>query len=207
MIHVAACLLAAASINLGATGDPGVARAQAAAADAGPPAAAPQGAVNPTGLAIKGFLDRVNDYLQLTKKLDDGLPKLGPTDQPGKTDAHLETLAQRVRDARKLAKRGDVFGDAESYIKAIVLKDSANRRTKDKTAAMEEVPPADPPRVNAAYPEKAPLATVPPLMLSNLPRLPEGVEYRFMGRDLVLRDVKTNLVVDYINEAVPDSKR
>jgi hypothetical protein len=72
---------------------------------------------------------------------------------------------------------------------------------------MEEVPPSDPPRVNALYPEKAPLATVPPLILGNLPRLPEGVEYRFMGRDFVLRDVKANLVVDYINEAVPDSKR
>jgi hypothetical protein len=42
--------------------------------------------------------------------------------------------------------------------------------------------------VNAIYPEKAALATVPPLILVNLPRLPDGLEYRFMGRDLILRD-------------------
>jgi len=89
----------------------------------------------------------------------------------------------------------------------VIQQDAEERSRKDKKAAMEEVPPYDPPKVNASYPEKAPLATVPPLLLNNLQRLPDGLEYRFMGRDLILRDVKTNLIVDFINEAVPVSKR
>jgi hypothetical protein len=57
--------------------------------------------------------------------------------------------------------------------------------------------------VNADYPEAAALATVPPLILTRLPRLPDGLEYRFMGRDLILRDTRANLIVDLIPDAVP----
>ena len=59
------------------------------------------------------------------------------------------------------------------------------------------------PKINADYPEKAPLATVPPLILRRLPTLPDGLEYRFMRRDLILRDSKANLIVDFVHEAVP----
>jgi hypothetical protein len=72
---------------------------------------------------------------------------------------------------------------------------------------MEEVPRQPPPRVNLAYPEKAALATVPPLILNRLPPLPEGIEFRFMGRDLILRDTTANLIVDLIHEAVPTIRR
>jgi hypothetical protein len=68
---------------------------------------------------------------------------------------------------------------------------------------MQEVPKRTPPRVNANYPETAALATVPPLILQRLQRLPDGIEYRFMGRDLILRDTKANLIVDVLPEAVP----
>jgi hypothetical protein len=54
---------------------------------------------------------------------------------------------------------------------------------------------------------KAALATVPPLILKRLPLLPEGLEYRFMGRDLILRDVKANLIVDFVREAVPTIRK
>jgi hypothetical protein len=36
------------------------------------------------------------------------------------------------------------------------------------------------------------------MLLDVLPRLPEELEYRFVGRDLILRDVKANLIVDFI---------
>jgi hypothetical protein len=72
---------------------------------------------------------------------------------------------------------------------------------------MQEVPPKSPPMVNTLYPEKAALATVPPLILANLPRLPDGLEYRFMGRDLILRDRDANLVVDFVAGAVPVLKK
>jgi len=39
----------------------------------------------------------------------------------------------------------------------------------------------------------------------NLPQLPKEVEYRIVGRDLILLDVGTNLVVDIAPNVVPSS--
>ena len=100
---------------------------------------------------------------------------------------------------------GDIFGDAAPYFKRIIERDAQTRGLRDAYAAMQEVPAKSPPTVNALYPEKAALATVPPLILVNLPRLPDGLEYRFMGRDLILRDREANLIVDFIPGAVPVS--
>ena len=49
----------------------------------------------------------------------------------------------------------------------------------------------------------SPLATFPPLLLGTLPRLPDDLEYRFMGRQLVIRDTRTNLIVDYLSDGAP----
>jgi hypothetical protein len=170
-------------------------------------AAAQEHSVNPQAATFKAFVDRVNEYVELQKKADDGLPKLGPTNEPSKVEAYQSALSARVKLARPNARPGDIFGDAAPLFREIIRKDAEARRAKDKKASMEEVPAKDPLKVNSSYPEKSPLATVPPLILANLPRLPEGVEYRFMGRDFVLRDVKANLIVDFINDAAAPIKK
>ena len=58
-------------------------------------------------------------------------------------------------------------------------------------------------KVNAPYPSDEPLSTVPPGLLLNLPELPESVNYRFVGRDLVLLDSKAALMIDYVREVIP----
>ena len=55
----------------------------------------------------------------------------------------------------------------------------------------------------AAYPLDAPVSTVPPPVLLKMPQLPKELEYRFVGKSLVLRDTVANIVVDYIPGAVP----
>ena len=42
-----------------------------------------------------------------------------------------------------------------------------------------------------------------PAMLRRLPELPPELEYRFVGRDLVLVDILGNVVVDVLRDAVP----
>ena len=85
----------------------------------------------------------------------------------------------------------------------MLREDAKDRSVRDAFAAMREVPKKTRPKVNADYPETAALATVPPLILKRLQRLPDGLEYRFMGRDLILRDTRANLIVDVLREAVP----
>jgi hypothetical protein len=169
--------------------------------------ASPQEPVNERGAAIKQFLDRVNTYVETQKKEESGLPALKPRENTSKMEIHQRALAARMRLARPNAQAGDLFGSAAPFIRDVVVKDAQARRARDAKAAMEEIPPKDPPHVNAVYPEKAALATVPPLLLANLPRLPDALEYRFMGRDLILRDTKANLIADFIREAVPIVKR
>jgi hypothetical protein len=57
--------------------------------------------------------------------------------------------------------------------------------------------------VNQAYPSSVPLQSTPASLLLNLPHLPKGLDYRIVGRRLVLRDVNANLIIDIIPDALP----
>jgi hypothetical protein len=157
--------------------------------------------------ALKGFSDRVKGYIDLQKKAESGLPSFKETDQPAKIDAHKAALASAIRAARANARPDDIFKGASEQFRAIINQDARERSARDALAALREVPKLIAPRVNATYPEQAALATVPPLILKRLPLLPEGLEYRFMGRDLILRDVKSNLIVDFVRDAVPTIRK
>ena len=58
-------------------------------------------------------------------------------------------------------------------------------------------------KVNGEYPKEAPLSTVPPDVLKALPPLPENLQYRFVGRHLILYCTRGNLIVDYMLNAMP----
>ena len=40
--------------------------------------------------------------------------------------------------------------------------------------------------VNSRYPDEVPLSTMPPQVLAMLPKLPDDLEYRFIGTRLIL---------------------
>jgi hypothetical protein len=52
-----------------------------------------------------------------------------------------------------------------------------------------------------------PLQSTPPTLLLNLPQLPDGMEYRILNRELVLRDSEADIVVDYVLNALPDAQK
>ena len=163
--------------------------------------------VNPRAAAMQGFSGRVQQYAALRQTLERRLPRLPPGADPGAIEPHQQALAAAIRAARREAKPGDVFGSAADPFRRVIQEDARTRAPRDASAAMKEVPAQPPPHVNAEYPREAALATVPPLILLKLERLPDGLEYRFMGRDLILRDADANLIVDFITDAVPTSHR
>ena len=162
-----------------------------------------QARVNPRAEAMAHFSERVTAYLALQKKVEAKLSSQKETDDLERIKAHVSTLAAGIRRMRAGAKPGDIFNGAAEQFRQIMQEDARDRSVRDAFAAMQEVPKRTPPRVNADYPETAALATVPPLILNRFQRLPDGLEYRFMGRDLILRDTKANLIVDVLREAVP----
>jgi hypothetical protein len=163
--------------------------------------------VNPQAEAMARFSERVTAYVALQKKVEGTLPSQKETSDPERIKAHVASLASGIRAARATAKPGDCFDGAADQFRQIIREDAKERSVRDAFATMLEVPTRTPPRVNADYPETAALATVPPLILKRLQQLPEGVEYRFMGRDLILRDTKANLIVDVLSGAVPTVSR
>jgi hypothetical protein len=56
--------------------------------------------------------------------------------------------------------------------------------------------------VNDTYSKELSLATMPTNILLLLPELPPDMEYRFVGRHLILRDTRANLIIDEIPHAL-----
>ena len=69
-------------------------------------------------------------------------------------------------------------------------------------AIMDDNPGEFAHQINGDYPKRQSLSTVPPNILAALPRLPDDVQYRFLGRHLILHDTRANVIVDRIPYAV-----
>jgi hypothetical protein len=127
-----------------------------------------------------------------------GVPELVETPSPVEISAREKAVATAIRTRRSGAKRGDLFGSAGAAIQARVRDDWQRRSPAERNAAWKDLPRIDPPAVNAPYPDALPLATFPPDLLTQLPELPETLEYRFAGPHLILRDVEANMVLDVV---------
>lgn len=152
------------------------------------------------------FSDRVQKYVQLHKSVESTVPKLKSTNEPELIAAHQKILARKIKAARVHAKRGDIFTPAakEAFLKAIASEFQGPQAAHAK-ATIKQGAPLNKVHlhVNEIYPESIPYTSVPPTMLQNLPKLPEEVAYRAVSSDLVLLDVKANLVVDYLPGILP----
>ena len=165
---------------------------------------AKQGEVNPDAQILLDFKTRLDEYAKLRARLQKEGPPLEETPNPGEILTAQKTLAEKIRAARKNAQRGDIFTpEVQKLFHRLMypeLKGPVAAETKE--AMKEDAPKSVPLKVNAAYPEGAPLPTVPPNLLAALPKLPEDLEYRFVNRDLILRDVHSNLIVDFFPNAI-----
>jgi hypothetical protein len=152
------------------------------------------------------FSDRVQKYVQLHKSVEATVPKLKATNEPELIVAHQKILARKIKAARAHAKRGDIFTPAakEAFQKAISSEFQGPQAPHAKATIKQGAPLTKVHlHVNEIYPESTPYTSVPPTMLQNLPELPEEVAYRAVSSDLVLLDVKANLVVDYLPGVLP----
>jgi hypothetical protein len=163
--------------------------------------------VNAYGAAVKAFRDRTDAYLALHKKAAEGVPPLKETSDPGKLTSREQALGEAIRQARAGAKPGDIFGaELTAHIRNVVRKDWAKRSAADRAGLIHDVPPGSVADVNATYPSALPLGTFPASLLAALPPLPEDLEYRFVGRHLILRDVKANIIVDVLPNMLPGAR-
>jgi hypothetical protein len=162
------------------------------------------GAVNPQAVAAPEFQRRLNAYLKLREELSRTLRPLSTTPDAAELTSRQESLAAALRAARKQAKPGDLIPAGEvALIVKVCTDDFHFRNPQVKRAALKEVPNTARPVINRTYPEQEALATVPPLLLSKLPQLPDNLQYRFFGRHLVILDGDTQIIIDYVADALP----
>jgi hypothetical protein len=142
--------------------------------------------------------------LKLREQAESKVPPLEGTSDPAKLTARQEALANRIRATRASARQGDILGGAVADCVAATTRRHLKAYTAKRTA--KEGNPVEEGQgiklaVNAPYKSDAPLSTMPPDLLADLPKLPEGLEYRFVGKALILYDTVACLIIDYVPNA------
>jgi len=175
---------------------------------AGPPAAAAgqeKLRVNADAALSVEFLKGIQEYMAIHNKLEATLPPRPEHATPTVLDSHARELARLIAQARSRAKQGDLLPqEVRAYLRrqigrALAGPDGPSMRQQ----IMEDNPGRVQLRVNARYPEGIPVTTMPPPILESLPKLPDDIEYRFIGERLVLLDVHAQLIVDFMTDAIP----
>ena len=150
--------------------------------------------------SVADFNQRVQDVVDLRDRLDAKLAKLPDKASPQQIDTHQRELAAAITQARSQARQGDVIVPAmQKYIRGVVRRviDGAGGASI-KASFMDENPMQVKLGVNARYPDTIPMSTMPPDILAALPPLPKDLEYRFVGNRLILLDVQSHLILDYV---------
>jgi hypothetical protein len=168
----------------------------------------PNSSTNQDSVVIGKFETRVADYAKLSKKAASGPAAPKQTDSAAKLKEYQLALAARIKAARPQAKQGDIFSpDVTKIFQRLIAAPFSGPKGEKVRASLRHAEPVKPLnlQVNETYPEGVPLQSTPPSLLLDLPKLRPEVEYRIVGRDLVLRDVKANLIVDFISNVIPAS--
>jgi hypothetical protein len=141
------------------------------------------------------FNKRIEGYAALRARLEKGLPPLVVTDNADEIERFEHRLAERIREART-SHRGQVF--APSMVRQVKRMLAVRADAHTIAAMMDDGPAEFDVDVNDTYSKRRSLATMLPNILLTLPDLPRDIEYRFVGRHLILRDARANIIIDEI---------
>lgn len=160
---------------------------------------------DPAHAAYRHLNAEIARYLKIHSDLRAEVPGPVPNSSSRELNEASDMLANAIQRARPGGRQGDFF-DADATRRIIErLRDvlrtpnaaAAVAAIDDERAAVLKL------QIYLRFPMENEMATVPPSLLQALPRLPAELEYRIVGEDLVLRDVKAAMILDYIPKAVP----
>ena len=146
------------------------------------------------------FADRVDAYSELRRGLEERLPEVTVTDDVGQLRRARRSLAKAIRRARDGASQGEFFTPAASAQLHLVL--GGVMDTTMCEVIMHDNPGGFRHSIDGTYPDGKAFSTMPGLLLARLPVLPDGIQYRFIGRYLILYDVRANTIIDRMPDAI-----
>ena len=169
-------------------------------------ALAPPAVVSPADKAtIETFEKQVKAYVDLRNKVKESAPKLSKDSTPEQIHAYKTALEQSLRNARTGAKRGEFFRpETATYIRRTL---KSEFQGKDRQELREKIFETEVQgvvlRVNHPYAQTAEFSEMPATLLAKLPQLPKEVRYRFVGRSMLLVDRESNVIIDFMPDALP----
>jgi hypothetical protein len=154
---------------------------------------------------IDTFEKQVKQYVEIRNKLRANVPKLSKDSTPEQLNAYRTALEQSLRTARASAKQGDLFHpETAGYIRRTLKTEFQGKDRKElREIVFETETQGVVLRVNYPYAQTAELSEMPATLLAKLPQLPKEVRYRFVGRYMLLVDRESNVILDYMPEALP----
>jgi hypothetical protein len=177
--------------------------------------------INPDALVLADFQKRVDAYMAIHRDAAKDAPALKETNDPAKIKAAQEALGANIRAKRATAKPGDILTpEVQNKFRRLMypvvqgpaaqgtsgsakaVKADVKDELKENTEERKEEGRPVPLKVNAVYPPDTPLPSTPPQVLKSLPKLPEQLEYRIVGKSLIIRDVEANIIVDFAPNAI-----
>ena len=153
---------------------------------------------NTEAKAVAEFEKKVNDYKATRDKLEGQLEKLGDNSKPEEIEKHRTDLRALISKERATAKRGDFFTPEMEALVRRLCKTAVASEGEDVESTINDENPGKLPSigVNDRYPDGIPVTTMPAQLLETLPKLPEYIEYRFLGKRFVLLDAGAGMVLD-----------
>jgi hypothetical protein len=166
----------------------------------------PGGRIEPERHATAAFEAEVAEYVALHRELESKLPKLADEASPEEIDRNQRSLGAMLREARSDARPGEFFTpEMQAWLGRVLARLTAGTDGKNLVGEiMDENPGVPALEVGERYPDAVPLSTMPAELLGRLPPLEEDLEYRFVGRRLVLLDTHGHVIVDFTDELLPD---
>jgi hypothetical protein len=154
--------------------------------------------------ALHAFKTAVNRYVEI-RRLHEPMRVDAMTADRESLARWRGTLAAGIRDARVPAVEGDVFGRGVSALIRLRFIQARPGHASDVvfTESLVDDPSriAQPIGINEALPWGA-AVRLPSYLEKTLPALPDDLEYRLIGRDLLLWDTRADLIVDILRDAL-----
>jgi hypothetical protein len=155
---------------------------------------------------LEQFAAAVHSYVQLHRAIEHELPALRAGSHAHELAESSDAVAAALQTARANAREGDIFTAAVGALLRTQISEAldAHGFLPDKVVAssLEEADDNTPlPFVNGRFPWRRG-AMMWPCVIDVLPELPHELQYRIVGRDLVLLDTHAELVVDILRDAV-----
>jgi hypothetical protein len=157
--------------------------------------------------ALAEFDQRLKQYVTMRNGVNRGDSKQRETKDPSKISDARASLAAKIREKRATAKPGDILSPhIQQHFRKFLAPEMIGVKGQNTKGSIKDEGPAPGAvkmAINADYPKDQPLGTMPPNVLKALPQLPDGIEFRFVDRYLVLRDAESNLIIDFMPAAIP----